>query len=132
RAPEACLVRPAKHVGTARLGEVGRAVGTAVVDDEHVRVGRGGAQPFEDALDVVGLLVGRDDDQGGGHGQWTSSSRWARPPARTQTTKTIVGMMRNAWFIVCSDAPSSDASRCWKWKWPAISTTRKTTGAGPS
>ena len=68
-AEQAALALPVQDVdvvvGRGQLvGLLAGAVGAVVVDDEHVHLGLGGAQPRGDEGQVAQLVVGRDDDQG--------------------------------------------------------------------
>ena len=62
RGAEARLAPAPQHLDAAEvdvelLGAVGGAVGAAVVDDEHVGVGKRGACALEHVLDVLDLVV---------------------------------------------------------------------------
>jgi len=46
------------------FGQVGRAVGAAVVHDENAGVGQGRTHSPQDAVDVLRFVVGGYDDQG--------------------------------------------------------------------
>src|SRR5436305_664433 len=64
RGTEPVLLRSPQHVDTADdvielLRLVGGAVGTAVVDDEDVGLRQCGPCTFENVLDVLDLVVGR-------------------------------------------------------------------------
>ena len=52
-----------EHLRPVRGRHLGRAVGRAVVDDEHVGVGQLGAQLVEDVGQVVLLVPGGDEDE---------------------------------------------------------------------
>ena len=51
------------QLGGDALHDVGRAVGTAVVDHQHAGTGQALVDPVQHPLDVLRLVVGRDDDQ---------------------------------------------------------------------
>ncbi len=51
------------QLGGDRLHEVGRAVGTPVVDHQHAGTGQALVDPVQHPLDVLRLVVGRDDHQ---------------------------------------------------------------------
>src|SRR4051794_27930911 len=66
---QALLGRPVQHVDRGvgfgqPIGDPAGAVRRIVVDDENVGVGRTSAQLAHEPLDVLGLIEGRDDDQG--------------------------------------------------------------------
>src|SRR5207302_7101780 len=71
---DADLARPAQHLDVPEpradlVGEIGRAVGTVVVDDEDVGVGRGRARAVQELDDVLRLLVrGSHDERSRGAG----------------------------------------------------------------
>src|SRR6266704_653686 len=67
RGAETRLARAMQHMdvriaGRELVGDLASAVRAVVVDDEHVSGGNGGSDPAHDRLDVVALVVGRDDD----------------------------------------------------------------------
>jgi hypothetical protein len=55
-------VDPAK-VGASGLSDLGRAVGAGVVDDQDVGRRHGHPQPPKNFGDVVGFVVGRENDE---------------------------------------------------------------------
>ncbi|GAA3073713.1 hypothetical protein GCM10020000_68290 [Streptomyces olivoverticillatus] len=67
--PQPLLALPVQHldvvvVGGQLVGELAGAVGTVVVGDEDVRLRYGLPYPGDDGLDVLRLVVGRNDHQG--------------------------------------------------------------------
>ena len=90
RRAEARLGRPAQDIDVAEavgnlLGQIGGAIGAAIVDHEHERIGNRLPDAGEDISDVLGFLVGRDDDEGRTRGRhsmgrserdWTRRARW--------------------------------------------------------
>ena len=51
------------HFGSARASQLGRPVGRAVVDDEHVGVGQTVVKLLEDRRQALLLVPGRDEDE---------------------------------------------------------------------
>src|SRR5690606_27320928 len=78
-------------LGGDRLGPLPRPVRGGVVDDEHIRLGHGGAQARERARQRLALVVGGDDHErarqrgvGGVHGHRPRRRRGAGASARSR------------------------------------------------
>ena len=109
---EAAVLAQRQHFRAALAGDVGRAVGGAVVDDEDVRAGQGLAQVVEHARQARLLVPRRDEDHGslaalrprelGLDGPQLPPASGAAPSS--QTTARGLGTARTAWSSVAMPA----------------------------
>ena len=77
--PQAAVAPEREHLRPVLTRNLGRAIGRAVVDDEHVRPRQPLPQPVEHRRQVLLLVPGGDEDDGVAHrGRRASSARAAR------------------------------------------------------
>ena len=65
--PQPPVLAERENLGAVSPGDRGRAVGRAVVDDQHVRLRQHRAQLLEHGRQVRFLVPGRDEDERPGH-----------------------------------------------------------------
>ena len=73
--PEAAVLAEREHLGAVLACDRRGAVGRAVVDHEHVRIGKLPVQLVEDGRQVLLLVPGRDEDDGVAHAVSLASLR---------------------------------------------------------